>query len=226
MDGRGSPKRLTERSLRYFEGPTLFDRIARTVCGAGCLARKELYEAWEVARRVRRRWRGGRVVDLAAGHGLLAYLMLILDDTSPTALAVDRRITKCGRTLAPKLEAQWPRLRGRVELLEGRLERVELTSDDIVVSVHACGGLTDLVIDRAITARARVAVLPCCHSFSKQDDGGFAGWLDTALAIDVNRAARLKAAGYKVRTQVIPGEITQKNRLLMASPREFVVAAG
>jgi hypothetical protein len=219
MHDRGASQRLTRRSLQRFQGTTLFDAIARTVCEAECLARKELYEAWEVARRVRRRWRGGRVVDLAAGHGLLAYLMLILDDQSPTAVAVDRSVSKCGRTLGPLLEAQWPRLRDRVELLDAPLDEIELSGDDLVVSVHACGGLTDEVIARAVAARARVAVLPCCHDFERQDQGDLTGWLDGALAIDVTRAARLKAAGYDIRTAVIPAEITQKNRLLMGAPR-------
>ena len=218
MHHRGASQRLTERSLPRFEGDTLFDAIARAVCEAECLARKELYEAWEVARRVRRRWRGGRVVDLAAGHGLLAHLMLILDDSSPTALAVDKSISKCGRSLAPLLQARWPRLAGRVELRDGSIEEVELTADDLVVSIHACGGLTDLVIDRAIAAQARVAVLPCCHDLREQDQGGLAGWLDGPLAIDVRRATRLQAAGYTIRTQRIPAEITQQNRLLMAAP--------
>jgi len=75
-----------------FCGTTLFDRVARAVCEAGYLPRKELYEAWEVARRVRRGLRGGRVVDLGADHGLLAHLMLILDDTSPHAFAVDLKV--------------------------------------------------------------------------------------------------------------------------------------
>ncbi|RLB54867.1 MAG: methyltransferase domain-containing protein, partial [Deltaproteobacteria bacterium] len=60
---RGSRNRLTERSVPLFPQQTLFGAIARTVCEAGCLPRKELYEAWEVARRVRRRFRGGRVVE-------------------------------------------------------------------------------------------------------------------------------------------------------------------
>ena len=64
-----SRSRLTRRDLPRFTGETLFDRVARVVCEAECLPRKELYEAWEVARRVRRRMRGGRVVDLACGHG-------------------------------------------------------------------------------------------------------------------------------------------------------------
>ena len=75
-----SRSRLTIHDLGRFAADTLFDRLARAVCQAGCLPRKELYEAWETARRVRRLLRGGRVVDLAGGHGLLAHALLLLDD--------------------------------------------------------------------------------------------------------------------------------------------------
>ena len=94
---RSSRNRLTENIIDRFSGNTLFDAIARAVCHAGCLPRKELYEAWEVARRVRRRFRGGRIVDMACGHGLLAQVLLLLDDSSPMALAVDRRIQRVRR---------------------------------------------------------------------------------------------------------------------------------
>jgi hypothetical protein len=98
---RSSRNRLTERLLPQFAGATLFDAIARAACRAGCLPRKELYEAWEVARRVRRRFRGGRVVDLACGHGLLAQILLLLDDSSPAALAIDRRLPPAPPPLLP-----------------------------------------------------------------------------------------------------------------------------
>src|SRR5215471_19671851 len=80
-----SRARLTAYDLDRFPDGTLFHRVARAVCRAGCLPRKELYEAWEVARRVRRLFRGGRIVDLGGGHGLLAQIMVLLDDSSPTA---------------------------------------------------------------------------------------------------------------------------------------------
>jgi len=215
---RSSRNRLTEKLLPQFSGETLFDAIARGVCTAGCLPRKELFEAWEVARRVRRRFRGGRIIDLACGHGLLAHIMLLLDNSSPSALAVDRHVPKSAATLAATLCNHWPRLRERIRFIESDLSEVELHSDDLIVSAHACGGLTDLILDRAVAVRARVAVLPCCHDLNDADLLGLQGWLDGPLAMDIGRVFRLRSLGYRVFTQLIPGDITPKNRLLMAEP--------
>lgn len=212
----GSRNRLTSRDLPRFPSESLFDKIARAVCRTECLPRKELYEAWEVARRTRRRFRGGRVIDLACGHGLVAHLMLLLDDTSPTALAIDTRLPDSAMRLASELVDTWPRLAGRVTFETRAVTEVSLQPGDVVVSVHACGPLTDDVLDVALAARARVAVLPCCHVATPSP---LDGWLDAALAIDVARAQRLLGAEYDVFTQTIDAEITPKNRLLLAAPR-------
>jgi hypothetical protein len=213
-----SKGRLTDRDLERFPGDSLFDRIARAVCHAGCLPRKELYEAWEVARRVRRIFRGGRIVDLAAGHGLLAHVLLILDNSSPQAVGVDTTLPPSSGRLHEVLVDAWPRLAGRVLFEEGALESVALSEDDLVVSAHACGALTDLVLERAAGARARVAVLPCCHDLGINDAGSLSGWMDGPLAVDVMRAVRLEQRGYRVRTQTIPALISPKNRLLLGEP--------
>jgi SAM-dependent methyltransferase len=213
-----SRERLTPHDLHRYQGPTLFDHIARVVCEASCLPRKELYESWEVARRARRRFRGGRVVDLACGHGLIAHLMILLDDTTETALAADLRLPQSAAILAAALVREWPRLDGRITLAAQPIADVTVRAGDLVVSAHACGGLTDDVLGVAIAAAARVVVLPCCHAEGKGDLGGVGGWVDGALAIDVTRAARLRAAGYAVYTQTIPAEITPKNRLLLGAP--------
>jgi Methyltransferase domain len=217
MFSPSSKARLTAHDLDRFQGGTLFDRIARATCEAGCLPRKELYEAWEVARRVRRVFRGGRIIDLAAGHGLLAQTLLILDDSSPAAIAVDTVLPASCATLHDTLARTWPRLRSRITFEERSLDSIELHADDVVVSSHACGALTDLVIDRAIAARARVAVLPCCHVFSANDQGALSGWVDGALAIDIMRVVKLEQHGYRVKTQTIPAAVTPKNRLLLAT---------
>jgi len=210
--------RLTEKDLGRFPGTTLFDRIARAVCQADCLPRKELYEAWEVARRVRRLFRGGRILDLGGGHGLLAQVMLVLDDTSPAALVVDKALPASSARVHAALVQSWPRLSGRITFVEGALDDVVVESDDVVVSSHACGRLTDVVLARAVAARARVAVLPCCHDLEACDAGALSGWGEGPLAIDIMRAVRLEQQGYRIWTQSIPATVTPKNRLLIGAP--------
>jgi hypothetical protein len=209
--------RLTPYDLGRFPAETLFDRLGRALCGARCLPRKELYEAWEVARRARRRFRGGRIVDIGGGHGLLAHVMLLLDDASPSAVVVDPVLPSSSAAVHDALVAAWPRLAGRVVFSNVVLEDAELHADDVVVSSHACGTLTDRILARAAAARARVAVLPCCHDVESCDAGSIQGWVDPALAIDIGRAHRLETAGYTVWTQTIPPAITPKNRLLLGA---------
>lgn len=212
-----SRARLTDRDLGRFPGDTLFHRIARAVCHVRCLPRKELYEAWEMARRVRRLFRGGRIVDVGGGHGLLAQLMLVLDDSSPEALVVDTAVPRSSAKVHEALVQAWPRLSGRVRFIEAALEDVEIRATDVVVSSHACGSLTDRILDRAVAAGARVAVLPCCHDLAACNAGELAGWVEGPVAIDIMRALRLEQHGYRIWTQTIPASITPKNRLLLGA---------
>ena len=213
---RSSGARLTHHDINRFPADGLFDRIGRAVCVAGCLPRKELYEAWEVARRVRRRFRGGTVLDLGGGHGLLAQIMLLLDDSSPRAVVVDTAIPASAAPLSDAMASEWPRLVGRVAFVAGDAAGVEAGNGDIVVSCHACGAFADRVIDAASGAGARLGLLPCCHDKETCDSGALSGWMDVALAIDATRVARLRALGYNVWTQTIPDAITPKNRLILA----------
>ena len=212
---KSSKNRLTPQQESLFAGDTLFAKIARAVCRAGTLPRKELYETWEMAKRVRRRYRGGRVLDLACGHGLLAHIMLILDDSSEMAIAVDKNIPVNAENLSNTMISAWPRLQNRIIYKNISIEKVDIQPDDIVVSAHACGTLTDLIIDRATDKLARIAVLPCCHDLRQSPTFGLEGWMEKTLAVDTIRAVKLRARGYKIITQNIPAEITPKNRLLM-----------
>jgi len=171
-----------------------------------------------MARRVRRLFRGGRIVDLAGGHGLLAQVLLILDNSSPQALIVDTTLPRSSARLHEVLVEAWPRLAGRVAFEQRSLESVALSDADLVVSAHACGALADLVLERASAVRARVAVLPCCHNLAVNDAGSLSGWMDGALAVDVMRAVSLEQQSYCVRTLTIPEAITPKNRLLLGEP--------
>ena len=104
-------------------------------------------------------------------------------------LLADQALPVSCSTLARAIATEWPKLRGRVTLLEASLAQVELREDDVVVSVHACGALTDAVIDAATAVRSRLAVMPCCHDVHRADTCGLTGWLHGPLAVDVVRAS-------------------------------------
>jgi len=215
---QSSKNRLMPQHQSLFDKDTLFDKIARSVCRAGTLPRKELYEAWETARRVRRRYKGGRVVDLACGHGLLAHIMLILDKTSDHALCIDRKLPANAQKLSQTLVTDWPRLGEKIHFKEMDIEEVTIFPDDVVVSAHACGVLTDLVIDKAVKGNARLAVLPCCHNLKTCPTGNLDNWMESTLAVDAVRAMNLQSRGYEIFTAKIPDTITPKNRLLLGHP--------
>jgi hypothetical protein len=218
----GSKNRLTPLSARLFTGATLFDELARTVCAAGVLPRKELYESWQVTQRVER-WFGhnfragaSRLVELCSGHGL-ASLILLLRHPTLNAVSVERTPPASATKLRAVLFARWPNLAPRLTVSEGDLSAAPLAEGDLALAVHACGSLTDAIIARAIAARASVALLPCCQDIAPAHF--LRGWLEGPLAIDTLRAARLHQAGYAVTTQLIDREVTPQNRLLLALRR-------
>ena len=65
-------------------------------------------------------------VDLACGHGLTAALLLLLDDSSPQALAVDHNLPASSEGLHACLIETWPRLADRIHLIESPLEKSHL----------------------------------------------------------------------------------------------------
>jgi hypothetical protein len=144
--------------------------------------------------------------------------MLLLDDSSPDALVIDSTLPTSRVAVHDSLVAVWPRLAGRVAFVAGSMEDAEIRDTDVVVSCHACGALTDLVLRSAVAARARVAVLPCCHNLDTGETGRLTGWVDGPLAVDIARATALTQQGYRIWTQAIPSDITVKNRLLLGAP--------
>lgn len=220
----GSKNRLTHHDLDRFPAATLRDRIGRAVCEAGCLPRKEFFEAWEMARRVRRRITGRRIVDVAGGHGLLGQMLWLLDQSSPSVVVVDPAVPPSAATLHAALVREWPPLAARTTFVAADLADVPVSTGDLVVSCHACGALTDVVLAAAVNTRSAVAVMPCCHDASTSPTTGLTGWMDDALAIDVVRAVRLSDAGYDTWTQEIPAAITPKGRLLIGVPSELAAA--
>jgi Methyltransferase domain len=221
VHGPGSRNKLSPSHARYYPDDGLLDTLGRAICAVDCLPRKELHEAWEMATRIRT-WLAGdavvRVVDLCAGYGLLAQVLLLQDnDPRATALAVDVRPAKNYVLVHDAVVAAFPNLAGRVTFERARIEDVTLGSSDVIVSAHACGALSDTVLSRATALGARVALMPCCHRTRWRAD--LVGLADPAAMIDEERTMWLVERGYDVFVDAIPANVSAKNRLLLGRPR-------
>lgn len=221
MHGPGSRNKLSPSHARHYPGDGLLDALGRAICTVDCLPRKELHEAWEMATRVRT-WLAstptGRLVDLCAGYGLLAQVLLLLDtDPRSTALAVDIRLPKNHVLVHDAVITAFPILAGRVTFQRARLEDVALGASDVIVSAHACGTLSDAVLSRAAAVGAHVALLPCCHLTKWRPD--LDARADPDARMDEERATWLVERGYEVTVDAIPANVSAKNRLLLGRPR-------
>lgn len=231
MKGVGSRNKLTPWHAHLYPSHALLDQLGRAVCGARCLPRKELHEAWEMAQLVRGAFSrkdsggvsaGGRVVDLCCGYGLLAQVLLLVGDeeggaSGEEAVAVDVRLPPNHGRVRDAVAGAFPRLRGRVTFVQAPLSSVELRASDLVVSSHACGSLTDDVLGRAADVGARVAVMPCCHAFRFRDD--LAEHADPAAAIDDERVRALQGRGYRAWSASISAAVSAKHRLVFGAPQ-------
>ena len=221
VHGPGSRNKLSPSHARHYPGDGLLDTLGRAICAVDCLPRKELHEAWEMATRIRA-WLAstptGRVVDLCAGYGLLAQVLLLLDgNIRSRALAVDIRLPKNHVLVHRAVVARFPDLAGRVTFERARLEDVALGPGDVIISAHACGPLSDAVLSRAAAVGARVALLPCCHVTRWRSD--LVDRVDPAARIDEERVSWLAERGYDVIVDAIPADVSAKNRLLLGRPR-------
>jgi hypothetical protein len=126
----------------------------------------------------------------------------------------------------------------RWDYVEGPVENIVPHESTLLVGIHACGRLSDTVINLAICSNAPLALVPCCHSkkiLTPEQAEGFAALMASAPAsnktsnapipsysladfTDLIRKQRLIDAGYDVREIWIPEEFTPKNRILLAVP--------
>lgn len=227
---------LSRRSRRAFTARDARDAgleddpVAQAACRAGGVPCKEVFEALAVADAAAGVLALGAervaVVDLAAGHGLLglAFALRLGRGRVRSVLAVDVKRPPTFNRIHAEVLRDNPWLAGRVRFAVGRLQGLRTEpkggADDercVVLSAHACGDLTDAVLDLAVCSRCPVAVLPCCHVLRGRPTSAPPG-VAPDRHVDAERARGLREAGFRVVETTIASDITPKNRLILGEP--------
>lgn len=207
---RSSRKRLHPGSAKNFPADTVHDRVARALAAASCVPRKEFFESWSFVHRIRRHLDAPVVWDLCAGHGLVAFLLALLEPDLVSVRAIDKRkplsFERVRAALAPLGEARIAKVvydERALEALDAPREKVFLTA------VHACGRRTDRAIELALAGHCSIAVLPCCHDASDVTIPAavLQRW-SKREAVDLARIFKLHQAGWRTSSKRVDDDVT------------------
>ena len=179
------------------------------------------------------------------------------NSTPTTALCVDRTMPGSATEIANAMREHFPGIVGATAppvsssssssdssspswtYVEADLAAAEAHPSALMVSVHACGSLTDFLIEKAIAGRAPLAIVPCCHTvqtkkgymphpvFCEKTVDEVAALVEEQRimlqkpmehVLDEIRIQTLQNAGYQVEQVLLPSSFTKQNRLILATP--------
>mmetsp|Transcript_25555 Transcript_25555/g.60437 ORF Transcript_25555/g.60437 Transcript_25555/m.60437 type:complete len:554 (-) Transcript_25555:1142-2803(-) len=236
------------------------NELGLMACRTGVVPRKEFLETFAAAVYINEKFPHiTRFADVAAGHGLLSWFLLVLSDDinagrSPltmkkkeqkkkksTAICIDRRMPGSAEKIADVMLEMYPHLKSRWCYVEADLAAIETHPTTLLVSVHACGSLSDRIIEMAIDGNAPLALVPCCHTIKakkgyqphpliKMDVSDVESVARTLMkenngvtlgdVVDQVRHDTLLKAGYDVEECMLPEKFTKQNRLILGEKQK------
>lgn len=205
---------------RYFSSDGLQDKLVRALGAQKAIPIKEIFESFEFFQRVRKRVRARCVSDLCCGHGLTGILFALFERCVERVILIDREQPPSHEKVLASAVEVGPWVADKVIYHTSKVDRAAelLEPATSIVAIHACGVLTDRCLDCALETQGAVALMPCCYpDRACEAPQAIQLTLGTGLAFDIDRTYRLQAAGYQVRWDFIPEQISPMNRILVGA---------
>mmetsp|Transcript_434 Transcript_434/g.605 ORF Transcript_434/g.605 Transcript_434/m.605 type:complete len:411 (-) Transcript_434:508-1740(-) len=176
------------------------------------------------------------VLDCCAGHGLTGMLFAACNPYSNVQVTLIDLVEPPSHQILKDLLIQiCPWVKERVtfscmtlEHYSADIQRKKMEEEDdpdplltIVIATHACGFLTDQVLELGANIKAcGIAAMPCCYTGTSKDTPyGVKRALGVSWAADIRRSFFLTENGYHADFATIPSEITPMNRILVGERR-------
>lgn len=200
--------------------------IFRKLRNERAVNRKEFYETVFVLDRLAPELRRTRcLVEVAAGHGMLCLFSAVLYPRLEAAVAVDLRQPLAWDKVRERVSLLYPFVKMKTRFVERKVQKtLPVPPEALVVAIHGCGGLTDLVGDIAREAGASFAVAPCCEARNLLPEGlrKVVPGKELPQVLGDLRAERWRSWGYTVEERSLPESLTARGRLFVchAPPRQ------
>ncbi|RJQ15568.1 methyltransferase [Candidatus Woesearchaeota archaeon] len=114
----------------------------------------------------------GTVIDACSGNGLLGWYVLS-QHHDMKVIAIDKKETE----KAKQYRALFPDAEHQYAFQQIDITKQPLPEADALVALHACGTLTDMLMEHAMKEHMPFAIMPCCYSKDRHyfpGNGGFA----------------------------------------------------
>lgn len=194
--------------------------------------RKEFYEAAFLVDRLDPELRRAtRLWEMAAGHGMFGLFAALLHRPIREVVHLDKRQPPSYERILELAAIDYPFLKLRSRFREGEIGTGDaIPSDALVVGLHCCGSLTDLVAEEARRSGAKFAVVPCCERRALLSPAARASVRgeDIPRLVRERRIARWESWGYAIEERQMPDRVTASTHILIATPQlsPAVIAAG
>jgi len=165
----------------------------------------------------------GTIIDVCSGNGMNGFFWL-LQSAAENAIFVDPFHNSNFYALEEIFGRFDKELKQRYSYVPQKIEEYayESTDSTLVTAIHACGSLTDRVIEFALEHKFPFAVMPCCYGYAKEflplDKKILDSFPHKDECIDTARIMKVQAQDYAVYVRTISSKITQMNRIIIGIP--------
>jgi hypothetical protein len=201
---------------RLMEIPSRFTRLVWSYAAQSHVRDKEIWESFDFVSRIRRITRGKRVLEACCGHGLVGHLLAL--NGARSVRQFDIRETRSHALL----QTYFLRSPVMFDTVDVRKQKDEVLSwdFDVVVGMHCCGDLSDIIVDIATKKGAALCICPCCYHGARMAPAMAASMnaFPKPLAVDAVRVATLALRGYAVTMKKLNISISTCNDIICAVP--------
>lgn len=168
-----------------------------------------------------------RVLDICAGKGLLSFLLLY-NGIARESFMVDKKKPFRFRRLEKLFYNYSLNYTYTEEDIFSEDYVIKNNGNSLVVAIHACGNLTDRIIELSLKQTLPFAIMPCCHRTIERSiryqlrnppDPRLKLYKRKEDYFDLLRQRYIEEHGWSCYIREIDEKITPRNKIIIASPK-------